>query len=82
MAHTLKFDTALILADIADQGLSPRTVALRAKVAPTTVGRFLSGTHQTNKTAKALAKALGFTVKRYLVTRRGRYVVTSKAVAS
>jgi transcriptional regulator with XRE-family HTH domain len=72
MATTSKFDAALMADDIALKGWLPIELARRAGVADMTVYRFLSGERQTAPTAKKLAKALGHSVRRYLISARGR----------
>ena len=47
-------------------GWQPADLADHAEVARSTVSRFLSGAQQTNRTAKKLASALGYSVRRYL----------------
>jgi len=75
MATTVRFDGRLMAEDVAIKGWLPVDLARRASVADMTVYRFLSGERQTAPIAKKLARALGFSVRRYLVS------VKSKAVA-
>lgn len=75
MSRTIQFDTARMREDIAARGWQPADLADRAGVARSTVGRFLSGEFQTARTAKKLAEALGFSIRRYLI-------FSSRAVAS
>lgn len=70
MAHTVRFDADKMRQDIAAKGWQPADLADRARVARSTVGRFLSGEFQTARTAAKLAKALGFSIRRYLVSSR------------
>ncbi|MCE5247935.1 helix-turn-helix domain-containing protein [bacterium] len=53
--------------DMALKGWNKSTFAQRAGVADMTVIRFLSGERQTAQTAKVLADALGYSVRRYLL---------------
>lgn len=53
---------------MAIRGWSKLDLAKRAKVADMTVIRFLRGDQQTAKTAKKLARALGYSVRRYLIS--------------
>lgn len=63
----VRFNTQLLAEDMALRGWNKLTLAQRAGVADMTVIRFLTGERQTARTAKALADALGFSVRRYLV---------------
>lgn len=54
------------------RGWLPKDLARKAEVADMTVYRFLSGDTQTARTAKKLADALGYSVKRYLISSRRR----------
>jgi transcriptional regulator with XRE-family HTH domain len=56
--------------DMAVKGWTRAEFARKAGVADMTVYRFLSGVHQTNPTAKKLARALGHSVRRYLISSR------------
>lgn len=77
VATTLRFNAALLAEDVALRGWLPIDLARRADVSDMTVYRFLSGERQTARSAKKLAEALGYTVRRYLVSR----AVSSRAVA-
>lgn len=71
MSRTIRqFDTSRMRDDIALRGWQPADLADRAGVARSTVGRFLSGEFQTARTAKKLAKALGYSIRRYLISSR------------
>jgi hypothetical protein len=74
MATTLKFNTALLAEDIALRGWLPIDLARKAGVADMTVYRFLSGEVQTARTAKKLAEAMGYSVRRYLISSRTKAV--------
>jgi transcriptional regulator with XRE-family HTH domain len=67
---TIRFNHHRMAEDIALKGWTPADVARRAGVADMTVYRFLNGTHQTAPTAKKLARALGRSVRRYLIASR------------
>jgi transcriptional regulator with XRE-family HTH domain len=73
-AKPIEFDTQLLAEDMALKGWTKLDLARRAGVADMTVIRFLRGERQTAPTAKKLAKALGHSLKRYLIS-------ASKAVA-
>lgn len=60
------FDLRRMQDDMARLGWQPADLADHAEVARSTVSRFLSGAQQTNRTAKKLASALGYSVRRYL----------------
>ncbi|HYE86529.1 MAG TPA: helix-turn-helix transcriptional regulator [Vicinamibacterales bacterium] len=68
MSRATRYDVGRLLDDIALRGWQPADLADRAGVARSTVSRFLSGDFQTARTAKKLADALGYSVRRYLVT--------------
>ena len=53
--------------DLALKGWSMVDLARKAGVADMTVIRFLRGERQTAKSARKLAKALGYSVRRYLI---------------
>lgn len=53
--------------DMALKGWLPTDLARAAKVSDMTVSRFLKGNTQTERTADRLARALGFSPKRYLL---------------
>lgn len=61
------YNTQLMAEDMAANGWLKTDLAKRARTTAMTVGRFLSGKSQTPKTAKKLAKALGYEVRRYVV---------------
>ena len=54
------------------KGWSKLDLAKKANVSDMTVARFLRGERQTAKTAKKLAKALGQSVRRYLISEPQR----------
>ena len=62
----IRFNHQLMAEDMAANGWTAAEFARRAEVADMTVYRFLEGTSQTAPTAKKLADALGFDVRRYL----------------
>lgn len=55
-------------ADAALKGWLPTDIARASGVSDMTVSRFLRGARQNPRTAKKLAEALGYSVRRYLVT--------------
>lgn len=71
-ATKLEFDAQLMLEDMASQGLTNLALARRAGVADMTVLRFLRAERQTGPTAYKLSKALGYSVRRYLISARPR----------
>lgn len=66
----VQFNTQLLVEDMAVKGWTKVELANRAGVADMTVIRFLRGESQTAQTAKKLAKALGFSIRRYLISAR------------
>lgn len=69
MSRTIQFDADRMRQDIAAKGWQPADLADRAGVARSSVGRFLSGEFQTARMAKRLAETLGYSVRRYLISR-------------
>lgn len=61
------FNAQLLAEDMALRGWNKDELAQKAGVSDMTVIRFLRGDSQTAKTAHKLAKALGHSVRRYLV---------------
>ena len=74
MATVVRFNGQLMAEDIVLKGWLPIELARRAGVADMTVYRFLSGERQTAPVAKKLAKALGYSMRRYLVSVRTQAV--------
>ena len=70
-----RYNVPLLKDDIAAKGWLPIDLARRAKVSHMSVSRFLSGERQTARMAMKLAKALGYSVERYLIS-------SSEALAS
>jgi len=64
----VRFNSQLLAEDMASKGWNKSDLAVRAGVADMTVIRFLRAESQTNRTAKKLARALGYSVRRYLVS--------------
>lgn len=71
----IRFDSTRMATDMAERGWIATDLARIAGVSDMTVSRFLRNERQTAKTAKKLAEALGFSVRRYLLRS------TEKAVA-
>ena len=67
---SVRFDHHLMAEDTALKGWTPAELARRAGVADMTAYRFLDGTSQTPPTAKKLARALGHSLRRYLISSR------------
>ena len=70
------YDVARLRDDIAGRGWLPTDLARTAGVSDMTVRRFLRGERQTAKTAKKLAEALGFSIRRYLISSREQRVAS------
>ncbi len=66
----ITYDVDRLAEDIALKGWMASDMARAADVSASTVSLFLNGKHQTAKTAAKLARALGYSVRRYLVTAR------------
>lgn len=64
------FDVARLRDDMALRGWLPTDLARVAGVSDMTVSRFLRREAQTAKTAAKLAAALGYSVRRYLISSR------------
>ncbi len=68
---TVTFDGDLMTRDAAGKGWGPQQLAdATPGISQRTVYRFLSNEVQTVTTAKALAKALGYSVRRYLISAK------------
>ena len=72
----IRFDGQLMAEDMALRGWTKVDLARRAKCADMTVLRFLRGEFQSNRTAYKLAKALGHSVRRYLISSRPERVAS------
>lgn len=64
------FDVDKLVADMTLRGWNNTDLARAANVSAMTVSRFLRGEAQTAPTAKKLAEALGYSVRRYLIPAR------------
>jgi transcriptional regulator with XRE-family HTH domain len=62
-----RFDTRLVVTDMTVRGWNNQDLARAARVSDMTITRFLRGEVQTAKTNAAIARALGFRPKRYLI---------------
>jgi transcriptional regulator with XRE-family HTH domain len=67
-AKPVEFNAQLMAEDMAIKGWNKLDLAKKARVADMTVIRFLRGESQTAPTAKKLARALGYSVRRYLIS--------------
>ena len=67
---TINYDIERLVEDMTSKGWLPTDLARRAAVSDMTVSRFLKGHTQTARVAKKLARALGFSVRRYLVSAK------------
>ena len=72
MQLTPSFDVALMQADMFEKGWVVMDLARKSGLSHMTVARFFSGQHQTPRTAKKLASALGHRLGRYLRTSTTR----------
>jgi hypothetical protein len=70
------YDTQRMERDMAERGWLPTDLARAARTSDMTVGRFLNGVHQTERTAWKLATAMGYTVRRYLLPSRKERVAS------
>ena len=61
-----RYDTEKILVDLALKGWMATDLARACQKSDATISHFLTGARQTPKTAAAIAKALGFSIRRYL----------------
>lgn len=66
----IQFDTERMLYDLAAKGFTMTDLARRARVSNTGVTLFLQGKTRSAKMAKKLATALGYSVRRYIVSRQ------------
>lgn len=64
----VRFNTQRMVEDMTVKGWSKLDLAKRSRVSDMTVIRFLRGESQTARTATKLAKALGHSVRRYMVS--------------
>jgi transcriptional regulator with XRE-family HTH domain len=69
-ALPVRFDVQLMAEDMTAKGWTKLDFATKAGVTDMTVIRFLRGERQTAPTAKKLAKALGYSIRRYLISVR------------
>jgi transcriptional regulator with XRE-family HTH domain len=67
MGTVVRFDVERILYDMADRGWIARDLARVSGVSDMTVSRFLRGDIQTARTAAKLARALGYSPRRYVL---------------
>jgi len=67
IASPIRFNAQLMAEDLALKGWTKAEFAEHAGVTDMTVIRFLRGERQTAITAKKLAKALGYSTRRYLL---------------
>lgn len=68
--RSISYDVERLKEDMALRGWLPTDLARKARVSDMTVGRFLRGEVQTARTAKKLASALGYSIRRYFVASR------------
>jgi transcriptional regulator with XRE-family HTH domain len=72
-AAPILYNAQLIAEDMALKGWLQKDLARQAHCTQMTVGRFLKGQFQSNKTAKKLADALGYPLSRYLISQATHY---------
>lgn len=66
----VRFNVHRLTVDLANRGLAATDLARLAGVSDKTVSRFLRSETQTPTTAKKLADALGYSVRRYVIPVR------------
>jgi transcriptional regulator with XRE-family HTH domain len=66
----VSYDVALMAEDMAAKGFMRTDLARKAGVSAMAVTRFMTGERRTARMAKKLAVALGYSVRRYLVSSR------------
>lgn len=66
----ITYDTDRIREDISLRGWMQNDLARAAGVSEQAISYFMSGRVQTARTAGKIARALGYTVKRYLISAR------------
>lgn len=64
------FDHHLMAEDMAIKGWTRAELAREAGVADMTVYRFMRGEQKSSRTAKKLALALGYSIRRYMISSR------------
>lgn len=64
------YNVALMRNDMVLKGWLATDLARKARLSDMTVGRFFSGERRTARTAKKLAEALGYSIRRYLIPAR------------
>jgi transcriptional regulator with XRE-family HTH domain len=67
---SITYDIGKLAEDMASKGWDQTDLARESGVSVATVSRFFGGEYQTAPTAKRLALALGFAVRRYIVTNQ------------
>ena len=65
MQPVFEYDVEQMQIDMGRKGWLPVDLANAASVSKSTVTRFYDGSYQTSRTAKKLAEALGFSLRRY-----------------
>ena len=65
-----RYDVELLHTDMVEQGWLAADLARKASTSHVTVHRFFKGEARTARTAKKLADALGFPLRRYIVKPR------------
>ena len=67
IATRARFNADRMVEDMTLRGWGNADLSRAAKVSPPTVMRFLRGQSQTARTCQLLAKALGYSVRRYYI---------------
>ena len=70
VSRRFKYDVEKMRADMDLKGWLNTDLAKAAAVNAMTVSRFFRGEHQSARTARKFAEALGYTPRRYLLTAR------------
>jgi transcriptional regulator with XRE-family HTH domain len=70
MATRRSYNVDLMVDDMTAKGWLATDLAKRAKVSDMTVSRFLKSEFQTARTANKLAVAIGYSVRRYLISAK------------
>lgn len=74
MAMGLRYDGQKVAFDMAAKTWEIADLAAATQLSTRTIYRFISNEVQTRKTAKAIAKALGYSVRRYMLALESREV--------
>ena len=70
MTNRVLYDRELMRDDMAIRAWLQTDIARRSKLSDDTISKFFRGMNNSVRTAKAIAKALGHPVSRYLISAR------------